>query len=161
MNDSEEPFHKHLDECAQCREHPFRLCARGTVLIKAVLRSRSVKRGKHEHIGELTIDRAQGIEYCEECDPALLGPHLLNWYVILNSERCVLAVYGSALRVEANNELARLSDLASVSLHTHNRVKPDVKLVYLSGSVSLHQFNGVRPNVGDTLLRTTLLIGDK
>jgi len=26
---------------------------------------------KHEHVGELTIDRAQGAEYCEECDPAL------------------------------------------------------------------------------------------
>lgn len=26
---------------------------------------------KHEHVGELTIDRAQGTEYCAECDPVL------------------------------------------------------------------------------------------
>jgi hypothetical protein len=28
--------------------------------------------GKHEHVGELTIDRATGEERCDECDPALL-----------------------------------------------------------------------------------------
>jgi hypothetical protein len=26
-------FHTHLDQCAQCREHPFDLCAEGAILI--------------------------------------------------------------------------------------------------------------------------------
>lgn len=33
---------------------------------------------KHEHVGELTIDRAQGTEHCEECDPALANQLKLN-----------------------------------------------------------------------------------
>lgn len=27
-------FHRHLDECAQCREHPFRLCDVGAPLLE-------------------------------------------------------------------------------------------------------------------------------
>lgn len=27
-------FHKHLDQCKQCREHPFALCPEGTRLLK-------------------------------------------------------------------------------------------------------------------------------
>ncbi len=27
-------FHAHLDECAQCRNHPFGLCATGAALLK-------------------------------------------------------------------------------------------------------------------------------
>ena len=30
-------FHKHLDECIQCREHPFDLCPIGIKLLKAVV----------------------------------------------------------------------------------------------------------------------------
>ena len=26
-------FHKHLDECKQCRENPFGLCPKGVILI--------------------------------------------------------------------------------------------------------------------------------
>lgn len=28
------PFHKHLDECAQCRTYPFQLCATGDLLLR-------------------------------------------------------------------------------------------------------------------------------
>jgi len=28
-------FHKHLDGCDQCRNHPFALCADGDVLLRA------------------------------------------------------------------------------------------------------------------------------
>jgi hypothetical protein len=28
------PFHRHLDECQQCREHPFALCAAGAVILQ-------------------------------------------------------------------------------------------------------------------------------
>jgi hypothetical protein len=27
------PFHKHLDKCEQCREHPFNLCPIGAFLL--------------------------------------------------------------------------------------------------------------------------------
>ena len=27
-------FHKHLDECSQCENHPFNLCPKGADLIK-------------------------------------------------------------------------------------------------------------------------------
>lgn len=27
-------FHKHLDECSQCRNHPFNLCLAGAKLLK-------------------------------------------------------------------------------------------------------------------------------
>lgn len=30
-------FHKHLDECTQCREHPFDLCATGDLLLRTPL----------------------------------------------------------------------------------------------------------------------------
>ena len=35
MADAITSFHKHLDECAQCREHPFWLCEVGGPLLKA------------------------------------------------------------------------------------------------------------------------------
>jgi hypothetical protein len=28
-------FHCHLDQCAQCREHPFELCEEGAILLRA------------------------------------------------------------------------------------------------------------------------------
>lgn len=28
-------FHRHLDGCQQCREHPFALCREGEILIRA------------------------------------------------------------------------------------------------------------------------------
>lgn len=31
----QDAFHKHLDTCQQCREHPFELCREGDVLIRA------------------------------------------------------------------------------------------------------------------------------
>ncbi len=29
-------FHKHLDECKQCKEQPFNLCSKGKELIKTL-----------------------------------------------------------------------------------------------------------------------------
>jgi hypothetical protein len=34
MNPNPDIFHAHLDECAQCREHPFDLCSAGAVLLR-------------------------------------------------------------------------------------------------------------------------------
>lgn len=31
------PFHKHLDECKQCREHPFSLCPVGENKMKEAI----------------------------------------------------------------------------------------------------------------------------
>jgi hypothetical protein len=31
-------FHRHLDQCEQCREHPFALCREGDILIRAAAR---------------------------------------------------------------------------------------------------------------------------
>ena len=31
----ESKFHDHLDECKQCREHPFALCTTGATLLRA------------------------------------------------------------------------------------------------------------------------------
>lgn len=31
------PFHKHLDECKQCREHPFSLCLVGENKMKEAI----------------------------------------------------------------------------------------------------------------------------
>lgn len=28
-------FHRHLDQCAQCRDHPFGLCQDGAILLRA------------------------------------------------------------------------------------------------------------------------------
>jgi len=33
---SVEDFHSHLDECEQCREHPFNLCPEGELILKKV-----------------------------------------------------------------------------------------------------------------------------
>jgi hypothetical protein len=30
----DDPFHRHLDECEQCRLHPFNLCAVGIPLLQ-------------------------------------------------------------------------------------------------------------------------------
>jgi len=35
MKDPED-FHAHLDECEQCREHPFALCPEGELILKKV-----------------------------------------------------------------------------------------------------------------------------
>ena len=35
-------FHEHLDNCAQCRDHPFALCKTGAELLSKVAGSRSV-----------------------------------------------------------------------------------------------------------------------
>lgn len=33
MNKKADSFHRHLDECQQCREHPFALCQAGERLL--------------------------------------------------------------------------------------------------------------------------------
>lgn len=35
MSEAADKFHKHLDECRQCREHPFGLCQVGHGLLMA------------------------------------------------------------------------------------------------------------------------------
>jgi len=32
---SSDPFHQHLEVCAQCREHPFKLCSKGLSIMQA------------------------------------------------------------------------------------------------------------------------------
>jgi hypothetical protein len=35
LTESMDKFHAHLDECKQCREHPFGLCPSGSTLLLA------------------------------------------------------------------------------------------------------------------------------
>lgn len=58
-------------------------------------------------------------------------PDLLSWYVVINSERLILAVYGQALK--------------------HIAVDMARTLLKEQGPVSLHHYTGQRPSVGGLL----------
>lgn len=49
MNNKSELFHRHLDECQQCREHPFALCQAGERLLLS-MQEQTVERSEHEAV---------------------------------------------------------------------------------------------------------------
>jgi hypothetical protein len=53
-------FYKHLDECRQCREHPFALCAAGSILLRgAAIDAQVMQLPKHTIAQRLTrLERA-------------------------------------------------------------------------------------------------------
>ena len=40
-------FYRHLDECRQCREHPFNLCGVGSLLMQLAIRNSPVESLPH------------------------------------------------------------------------------------------------------------------
>lgn len=55
-------FHKHLDKCPQCKNHPFNLCSKGerilfTETVKIVDVFQTVLKKKVKHHGQTKMDR--------------------------------------------------------------------------------------------------------
>lgn len=90
---------------------------------------------KHEHVGELTIDRAQGTEYCEECDPVLAREKFAR-------TREALRVYdeGKPARAKWWDEL--VNDIPSLEAAEAEDAKA-AELVHLAFYEDTKQFNSL------------------
>lgn len=49
-------FHAHLDECEQCRNHPFKLCHAGAALLRATAEHRDGGPANAEQIEPPALD---------------------------------------------------------------------------------------------------------
>lgn len=59
MNKPEDKFHKHLDQCEQCRNHPFALCPEGANLLREAAEGVGKEMEKRQMVG-FTRNEAPG-----------------------------------------------------------------------------------------------------
>lgn len=69
---SDNPYHDHLDVCAQCRDHPFNLCAEGKRILEAFVGAGVTLPGSmgHPAVAPENI-RADRLVPCSECGAAV------------------------------------------------------------------------------------------
>ena len=74
MGKLDDKFHRHLDVCKQCREHPFAMCGVGDLLLRATVNEVAIE-GAHKLFG-LTAPATCTAECCENrhARPCTLGP---------------------------------------------------------------------------------------
>lgn len=66
LTEQMERFHAHLDECDQCRNHPFALCAKGGPLLRATVDDSEVPEPPEGTC--VPIDKSKGEWRCR-CQP--------------------------------------------------------------------------------------------